>query len=205
MWTKILSRLEGQMTKNSYASVFNGSRAELSASGQLIIYPISESSFEWMQNRLLDKIKSAAKNVLGKPVEIAFQAPIPIATEQATDDKKETVTDDLPSSPQPRTTYHGFTPLVDSLSQELGLIKSAIYGVVWRYCQMNSKTCYASQKTIADRLGIKRETVNRNLKPLLTGGYIRCIASSVRHEPNVYIVTNKVEIETGFTMKATVN
>jgi len=70
---------------------------------------------------------------------------------------------------------------------------------------MGSHTCYAEQKTIAARLGLTRETVNRHIKTLLNDGYIRCLNEKEIGRSKVYIVTNKVSIKVGLSIKAIVN
>lgn len=41
-----------------------------------------------------------------------------------------------------------------------------VYSVLASYANSNSQTCFPSQKTIADRIGLRRETVNRKIKLL---------------------------------------
>ena len=42
----------------------------------------------------------------------------------------------------------------------------AVYNVLASYANSNSQTCFPAQKTIADRIGLCRETVNRKVKLL---------------------------------------
>ena len=65
----------------------------------------------------------------------------------------------------------GFTPVIDALVEELDLMPAIIYGVVWRYCQMEDRVCRASLETIASRVGISRKTVERHIKALCDAGY----------------------------------
>lgn len=164
---------------------------------QLVISLAPTANLAAVTHQLGPMIERAVKAVYGQAV--TFQV------EQQAPPEGPVVEDDPPSLPKTGIKTQGFTPVVDSLAQQLGLIPAAIYGVIWRYCQMNSHTCYASQTAIAERLGLNRRTVIRNLEPLEDGGYIRCLNPNARlqGETKVYIVTNKVEIEATFTLTAT--
>jgi hypothetical protein len=70
------------------------------------------------------------------------------------------------------TEVEGWTPLIDDITKAMGITISAVFGRVWRYCQMESEVCYASQQTIAGELGITRETVSRSCKALVEAGYL---------------------------------
>jgi hypothetical protein len=88
----------------------------------------------------------------------------------------------------------GFTPIIDVLAQEVGLITAAIYGVVWRYCQMKDGVCRASLETIAQRLGIKRKTVERHIKKLCERGYLKDLSPDVKNRPHIYADTGRAKI-----------
>lgn len=49
----------------------------------------------------------------------------------------------------------------------------AVYNVLASYANSKSQTCFPSQKTIADRIGLCRETVNRKVKLLTEKRLIR--------------------------------
>ena len=65
----------------------------------------------------------------------------------------------------------GFTPISDKLAVELGLICSAVYGKVWRYCDWKGQ-CTASKARIAGELGIHEKTVYNHLLELEKQNYI---------------------------------
>lgn len=66
----------------------------------------------------------------------------------------------------------GFHPLFESVVEKYGLTIAAVYGVAWRYCQMEDGVCWASQHTIAKKLGLGVGTVNRSIKVLCRDGYL---------------------------------
>jgi DNA-binding Lrp family transcriptional regulator len=88
----------------------------------------------------------------------------------------------------------GFTPLIDALVDDVGLIQAAVYGKVWRYCQMKDGACSASQETIAKELKVSRITVLRHLKELCRKGYLKDTTPNVRNRPHVYADTGKAKI-----------
>jgi|GEM_PF-6732579 len=93
------------------------------------------------------------------------------------------------------TDVRGFTPLIDALVAEEGLVTAAVYGVVWRYCQMADGVCTASQETIAAHLGLTRVTVNAHLRRLCEAGYLKDVTpSEAAGEPRVYADTGKMKI-----------
>lgn len=92
------------------------------------------------------------------------------------------------------TEVKGFTPLIDALVDDVGLIQAAVYGKVWRYCQMKDGVCSASQETIAKELKVSRATVLRHLKELCKKGYLRDTTPNVRNRPHVYADTGKAKI-----------
>jgi len=67
----------------------------------------------------------------------------------------------------------GFTPVVDSIREDVGGGAALIYGVMWRYAQQHAlRVCTARQKVIAERAGCTRETVIKHQKALCEAGYI---------------------------------
>jgi DNA-binding MarR family transcriptional regulator len=49
----------------------------------------------------------------------------------------------------------------------------AVYNVLASYANSKSQTCFPSQKTIADKIGLCRETVNRKVKLLTENRLVR--------------------------------
>ena len=70
------------------------------------------------------------------------------------------------------TDVNGWTPLIDAITAELGMTTSAVFGRIWRYCQMDFHVCTASQQTIAEDLGLSRDTVNKACQTLVANGYL---------------------------------
>jgi hypothetical protein len=92
------------------------------------------------------------------------------------------------------TETDGFTPLIDSIVDAFGITGAAIFGMVWRYCQMKDGVCKANQETIADRLCLKRETVNRYLAKFVTAGFLQDLTPLLRNRPHIYRDTGKASL-----------
>ena len=92
------------------------------------------------------------------------------------------------------TEIKGFTPIIDVLADELGLVPAAIYGAVWRYCQMQNGVCYASLQTLADKLKLNRRTVERHIKSLCESGYLEDTTPSLKGIPHTYRDTGRIKI-----------
>lgn len=88
----------------------------------------------------------------------------------------------------------GFTPVIDILAEELGLIPAAVYGLVWRHCQMKDRVCYASIETLAKKLGVGTATVHRHIKALCGAGYLEDLTPDLRNKPHTYRDTGRVQI-----------
>ncbi len=90
-----------------------------------------------------------------------------------------------------------YTPLIDLIVDEVGLIGAAVYGIVFRYCQMRDGMCYASHRRLASHIGVSPKTVTRYLNQLIKLGYLKIGASSMRPEgyvpTNVYFCTSKID------------
>ena len=94
----------------------------------------------------------------------------------------------------------GFTPLPDSIAETHGLMRAAVFGKVWRYCQMRDGVCKASLETIADGLGIDRSTVSRHIEALCQDKYLKDLTPLLKNKPHVYSDTRKMK----FTINLTV-
>jgi DNA-binding transcriptional regulator YhcF (GntR family) len=75
------------------------------------------------------------------------------------------------------TDVDGFTPLIDVVTTAVGLTAAAVFGRIWRFCQMELEVCTASHQTIADDLGLARETVSRSCKALVEAGFLEEVNS----------------------------
>ncbi|MEA3374929.1 MAG: helix-turn-helix domain-containing protein [Chloroflexota bacterium] len=91
----------------------------------------------------------------------------------------------------------GFTPVIDVVADDVGFVTAAVYGVHWRYCQMDHGVSSASMESIAARLGISQKTARRHTKKLCQEqhGYLQDLTPNRRHAPHVYRDTGKVKIE----------
>jgi DNA-binding Lrp family transcriptional regulator len=89
------------------------------------------------------------------------------------------------------TEVDGWTPLIDVITEKHGVIASAIFGRMWRYCQMSDKICRASQETIANELHVSRKTVNEQIEILVNNGYLEDTTPDVRNRPHIYADTGK--------------
>ena len=92
------------------------------------------------------------------------------------------------------TEVDGWTPLIDDLTKELGLVTSAVYGRMWRFCQGENKVCTASLETIAADLHLDRATVMRHAKKLCDAGYLKDLTPDLRNTPHTYADTEKIRI-----------
>jgi len=92
----------------------------------------------------------------------------------------------------------GFTPIIDSIVEECGLITAVVFGIAWRYCQMSDGVCRASQENIAVRAGLTRKAVNEHLQELVSGNYLEVVEKEPG-KPLVYRDTGKA----GLSLKVT--
>ena len=88
----------------------------------------------------------------------------------------------------------GFTPVIDVMVEELGLIPASVYGMVWRYCQMKNRVCHASIATLARRLGLSVNTVRTHLQQLCAAGYLIDTTPNRRNAPHVYKDSGRAKI-----------
>ena len=89
----------------------------------------------------------------------------------------------------------GFTPVIDAVAEDVGVIEAVVYGVVWRYCQQKDGVCTASLATIAERVNLSHKTVQRHIKALCRAGYLEDTTPAVRNRPHVYRDTGLVKIQ----------
>lgn len=85
-----------------------------------------------------------------------------------------------------------FTPIPHSLAQEVGLVCAAVYGEVWRYCQMKDGSCKASLDTLGSGISVDRATVMRSIKKLCELGYLKDQTPDRRNAPHTYILSKTV-------------
>jgi hypothetical protein len=88
----------------------------------------------------------------------------------------------------------GFTPIIDSLVDDVGIIGAAVFGRIWRFCQMERGICHASLGTIALDLGLSTRTVIRHSDILVSKGYLKDMTPDLRNVPHTYADTGKAAI-----------
>ena len=93
----------------------------------------------------------------------------------------------------------GFTPMIDAVVLDVGIISAAVFGKAWRYCQMSDGVCKASQERIADELGISRITVNAHFAKLVHAGYLIDTTPDLLGLPHIYMDTGKAGVSISFT------
>jgi hypothetical protein len=92
----------------------------------------------------------------------------------------------------------GWTPLIDKLAMDpkYGLTGAAVFGVIWRHCQMRDGICYASQAMLCETAGIaSRMTFNKYLKRLVKDKYIIDTTPKWKNRPHVYKDAGKLNME----------
>jgi DnaD/phage-associated family protein len=88
----------------------------------------------------------------------------------------------------------GFTPAPDVLSKKYGPVTALVYGIIWRFSQMDDEVCRASIERIASELGTSKHTVERRIKTLEYDGYVKDLTPTRRNMPHEYIPTGKLEM-----------
>jgi hypothetical protein len=88
----------------------------------------------------------------------------------------------------------GFTPLIDDIVDCHGVMVAAVFGRVWRYCQMSDGICRAKIETLASELNLDRTTIMRHLDTLVENGYLEDTTPYLRNRPHIYFDTGKAQI-----------
>jgi hypothetical protein len=87
----------------------------------------------------------------------------------------------------------GFTPVIEALVGEFNFKTAYIWGIVWRYCQMENGTCSATHETIANRAGMSHRSAVDHIHRLIKAGYIEDLTPNVRHKSHIYCVAKGEE------------
>lgn len=93
------------------------------------------------------------------------------------------------------THVDGWTPVIDFLIKEHGLITAVVFGRIWRYCQGERGVCSASLEKIGEEIGVDRRTVMRHVKKLCDAGYLEDTTPNVKHRPHIYRDTGKASMQ----------
>jgi len=86
----------------------------------------------------------------------------------------------------------GFTPLFDIMVENTSHTTAVVYGLVERYSRMRNGVCKASIETLAEKVGVSRQTIQRHLSELVEKGYIKKLNPGLTGHPNEYVPTEKV-------------
>ena len=88
----------------------------------------------------------------------------------------------------------GWTPCIDVLVDDYGIITAAVFGRVWRYCQGERGLCDASLETVAKETRLAYRTILRHVKLMVKDGYLEDLDPGVRYRPHRYRDTGKVHV-----------
>jgi DnaD/phage-associated family protein len=98
----------------------------------------------------------------------------------------------------------GYTPVPDVLTKKYGPVTAHVFGVIWRFSQMEDEVCRASLTRIGSDIGISGRTVQNHIKVLEDGGYIKDLTPNQRNEPHKYQDTGKIKMKMWSGMVETV-
>ena len=83
----------------------------------------------------------------------------------------------------------GFTPVFDDVVRQVGLSGAAVFGCVWRHCQMRHGNCHASMETMGTLLGLSKRTIQKQLDMLEKAKLIVKQERERWYKPPVYVCT----------------
>ena len=88
-----------------------------------------------------------------------------------------------------------FTPLFQSVILSMGLTIAAVYGLIWRYNQMDEGVCSISMDKMSALLGIDRRTVIRSINKLKSGPnpYILDLTPILVNRPHRYKISGRIQ------------
>ena len=88
--------------------------------------------------------------------------------------------------------YGPFTPVFDAAVKAVGgLYPAAVFGLVYRHCQMRRGVCDASAESLAALLGCTTKTIYRQLAQLTQDGFLEDRTPGLRNAPHTYSMTPK--------------
>lgn len=90
-----------------------------------------------------------------------------------------------------------FTPLFNTVVSQVGLTVAAVYGLIWRYSQMDEGVCCISADRMASLLAIDRRTVIRSIQVLKSGPepYISDLTPTLLNRPHRYKPTSRIQCD----------
>lgn len=88
--------------------------------------------------------------------------------------------------------FGGSTPAPDVIRDDCGIMAAVVFGVVWRFCQMEDGVCRAGQSTIATRAGISNASARTHLKALVKAKYLKSTRNGqgIIYEDTGLVATN---------------
>jgi len=96
-------------------------------------------------------------------------------------------------SQKPFTAHsEGVILLSEEIVKKHGFYAAIVYWIVCQYCEMDTGRCFASQETLADDIGLSRQTVNKYLQILVNDGYL--IVCQKLANGNIYADSGKVHL-----------
>jgi hypothetical protein len=97
------------------------------------------------------------------------------------------------------TEVSGFTPIFDVLIEHhKDLVRAAVHGAMWRFCQMQDGVCKASLETIGASIGVSSATAMRHADELVKDGYFEDLTPDLRNRPHIYRDMGRVAIRSKF-------
>ena len=101
-----------------------------------------------------------------------------------------------------RSEDYGFTQLFDDVVERYRLVGASVFGIVWRYSHRRDLFCYASQKTLATKLGVSKKTIQRWLDRLCADGMIVKVRDATQVETAGYRAVYVPEIKRGMDLES---
>ncbi len=96
---------------------------------------------------------------------------------------------------------------MDELVKIYGREGATVYGVIWRYTQMESGKCTVSQARIGRRAGLSRKTVNKYIQLLIASGFIADETPGLKNRAHTYSMLIEpvigIELRAGVTWRYT--
>ncbi len=84
-----------------------------------------------------------------------------------------------------------FIPMFDQMVLRYGIMTAAVYGVVWRQCQMGERLCRIPVCRVANVVGANPITVTKSLRRLVEQGWVEDVTPHIGRHPHAYRVTGR--------------
>lgn len=103
-------------------------------------------------------------------------------------------------SKQVEATVSKFTPCPDVLVEKYSHTTALVWGKIWRYCQMKDEKCHAAIERLAKELNLSDVTIEKHIKLLEDGKYVKDLTPDLRNKPHEYIDTGKLRLRINIFM-----